>query len=155
MAAVPASIARFLAGRRIVVAGVSRNPKQTANTVYRTLRRSGYETIAVNPHASEVEGVTCYPNLAAVPGKIDGVMIVTHPQASLEVVRQAGERGVGGVWFHRAIGGGSVSDAAVRECEARGIPCIVGGCPLMYCEPVDVAHRCFRWWLRWRGKLPL
>jgi hypothetical protein len=23
-----------------------------------------------------------------------------------------------------------------------------GGCPLMYCDPVDPAHRCFGWWLR-------
>jgi hypothetical protein len=31
---------------------------------------------------------------------------------------------------------------------------IVGGCPLMYCQPVDFAHRCFRWWLRWQHRVP-
>jgi hypothetical protein len=30
----------------------------------------------------------------------------------------------------------------------------VGGCPLMYCEPVDFGHRCMRAWLGWRGRLP-
>jgi hypothetical protein len=29
-----------------------------------------------------------------------------------------------------------------------GLTCIVGGGPLMFCEPVDFAHRCMRWWLR-------
>jgi hypothetical protein len=24
----------------------------------------------------------------------------------------------------------------------------------MYCEPVDGAHRCIRWWLRWWHRVP-
>ena len=70
-----------------------------------------------------------------------------------EALQSAG-RGVKQVWFHRSFGGGSVSDAAVRECEARGISCLVGGCPLMYCEPVDPFHRCMRWWLRLGRRVP-
>jgi hypothetical protein len=34
------------------------------------------------------------------------------------------------------------------------LQCIVGGCPLMYCEPVDLPHRCMRWLLRMGGKVP-
>ncbi|MBZ0089879.1 MAG: CoA-binding protein, partial [Thermoanaerobaculia bacterium] len=45
----PAAVAEFLQGRRIAVAGVSRDPKQTANVVFRKLRDSGYEVVAVNP----------------------------------------------------------------------------------------------------------
>jgi hypothetical protein len=29
-----------------------------------------------------------------------------------------------------------------------------GGCPLMYCAPVDFGHRCMRWWLRRQGCVP-
>jgi hypothetical protein len=32
--------------------------------------------------------------------------------------------------------------------------CIVGGCPLMFCDPVDVGHRCMRWWLQRQGRVP-
>jgi predicted CoA-binding protein len=154
MPGLPDPIARFLEGKRVAVAGVSRDGKQAANAVYRKLRNSGYQAFPVNPSATTVEGVACYPDLASVPGVIDGVVIATHPAVSAEVVRQAGERGVGRVWFHRSFGVGSVSTAAVRECEARGIHCIVGGCPLMYCAPVDVFHRCMRWWLGRRGRVP-
>jgi len=150
----PESVAEFLRGKRIVVAGVSRQAGQPANAVYRKLRDSGYEVFAVNPNASEVEGVRCHPNLGSVPGSIDGVVVVTHPDVSLDWVRQCAERGVGRIWFHRSFGQGSVSEAAVRECEARGIQCIVGGCPLMYCEPVDLGHRCMRWWLQRQGRVP-
>jgi predicted CoA-binding protein len=154
MASLPDSVADFLRGKRIAVAGVSRSGKEAANAVFRKLRDSGYDALPVNPAATQVEGVQCFPNLTSIPGAIDGVVIATHPSVSIELVRQCNERGISRVWFHRSFGQGSVSEEAVRECDARGIQCIVGGCPLMYCEPVDGAHRCFRWWLRWRRRVP-
>ena len=30
-----------------------------------------------------------------------------------------------------------------------------GGCPLMVYPPVDGAHRCMRWWLSRRGRIPV
>ena|SRR5438094_83923 len=154
MAMMPSSVAEFLAGKRFAVAGVSRQPQQAANAIYRKLRSSGFEVFPVNPNAAEVEDVRCYPNLASIPGSIDGVVVATHPRNALDIVRQCSEQGVRQLWFHRSFGTGSVSDEAVRECKARGIQCIVGGCPLMYCESVDLAHRCIRWWLRLGGQVP-
>jgi predicted CoA-binding protein len=146
-------ITDFLRCRRIAVAGVSRGADSAANPVFRKLRDSGYEVFAVNPNASEVEGARCFPTLQSVPGELDGVVVATHPDVSVDVVRQAIDRKIPRVWFHRSFGRGSVSDTAVRECASAGVRCIVGGCPLMYCEPVDVAHRCMRWWLGWRGRI--
>ena len=150
----PESIAAFLRGRRIAVAGVSRQPGQAANAIYRKLEASGYEVFPVNPKAAEVEGARCYAEVGAVPGTLDGVVIATAPAASIEVVRQCADHGVKRVWFHRSIGDGSVSDEAVKECAARGIDAIVGGCPLMFCEPVDLGHKCMKWWLQRRGRVP-
>jgi uncharacterized protein len=146
-------IQEFLRGRRIAVAGVSRGTGSAANPVFRKLRDSGYEVFPVNPNASTVEGVQCYPDLGSIPGDLDGVVAATHPDASLEVVRQALRRKVPRIWFHRSFGRGSVSDEATRACASGGIRCIVGGCPLMYCRPIDFAHRCMRWWLDRRGRI--
>jgi len=154
MPALPEPVAEFLRAKRIAVAGVSRQPNQAANAVYRKLRASGYEALPINPHAAEVEGARCYPDLGAIAGPVDGLVVATHPAVALDLVRQCGDHGVGRVWFHRSFGEGSVSPAAVQECAARGIRCVVGGCPLMYCEPVDFGHRCMRWWLRRRGRVP-
>lgn len=154
MAHIPDPVAEFLRGKRIAVAGVSRGQPQAANQIFRKLRDAGYETLPVNPRAAEVEGVTCYPDLAAIPGPLDGVVVSTHPDLAVELVRQAAEKGTRRLWLHRSFGQGSVSEAAIEECAARGITCLIGGCPLMYVEPVDVFHRCFRWWLRWRGRAP-
>jgi uncharacterized protein len=154
MAKVPDVVAEFLRGKRFAVAGVSRQSGQAANFVYRKLRDSGYEVFPLNPNAVEAEGARCYPDLGSIPGPIDGILVATHPRVSVELVRQCAEHGVGQVWFHRSFGQGSVSEEAIRECKAQGIKCIVGGCPLMYCEPVDFGHRCMRWWLRLRGRVP-
>ncbi len=154
MTKLPEIVAKFLGGKQIAVAGVSRDSTQAANAVYRKLRDSGYTVFPINPNATAVEGTRCYPDLASIPGTIDGVIIATSPQTSVQIVRQCADRGLGLVWFHRSFGEGSVSEEAVRECEARGITCIVGGCPLMYCQPVDFGHRCMRWVLRWRNQVP-
>ena len=150
----PALVTEFLRGKRIAVAGVSRSGASAANPVFRKLRASGYDVIPVNPNASEVEGAKCYPDLLSLPGDIEGVVVATHPDVSLTVVRQAIARKVPRVWFHRSFGQGSVSKEAVEECASKGVACIVGGCPLMYCQPIDFGHRCMRAWLGWRGHLP-
>jgi uncharacterized protein len=154
MTSVPAAIAAFLAGKPIVVAGVSRSGKAPANAIFRRLRAGGYEPIPVNPKASEIEGQTCYLNVESVPGPIHGVMVVTHPSNSADVARAALERGVKHIWFHRSFGEGSVSAEALAICRAGGVEPIVGGCPLMYCPPIDPGHRLFRWWLRMQHRVP-
>jgi predicted CoA-binding protein len=154
MATIPEPVAAFLRGRRFAVAGVSRQSGQPANAIFRKLKGAGYDVFPVNPKTSEVEGVTCYPNVGAVPGQLDGVVIATAPGVAAQVVRDCAAHHVGRVWLHRSFGDGSVSDEAVRECRAGGIDCIVGGCPLMFCAPVDLGHRCMRWWLQHNGRVP-
>ena len=154
VATVRNGVARFLEGKRIVVAGVSRSPQQAANAIFHKLHDAGYEVMALNPNADEIEGFHCYHNLAAVPGQVDGVVGAMHPGVAVDLVRQCAERGVGRIWFHRSIGTGSVSREAVGECKARGIECLIGGCPLMYVPPVDPFHRCLRWVLKWTGSVP-
>jgi len=154
MSNLPKSVEAFLQGERLAVAGVSRNPRMPANAIFRRLRDSGHEVFAVNPKAPEVEGVRCYQDLLSIPEPVDGVVIATPPAASIDVVRDCKTKGIENVWFHRSFGDGSVSDEAVAECKNLGINCIVGGCPMMFSEPVDIAHKFMRWWLQRSGRVP-
>jgi len=154
MTQLPAPVADFLASRRIAVAGVSRNSNEAANHVFRKLAGAGYDVVPVNPAAAEVEGVACFADLAAIPGEVDGVVVATPPAAALDLVRQCAARGIRRIWFHRSFGTGSVAAAAVDEARSRGLDPIVGGCPLMFVAPVDLAHRCMRSWLAFRGRVP-
>jgi predicted CoA-binding protein len=150
-----AKIADFLAQKRIAVAGVSRNPQtEAANFIYRKLRAAGYEVFPVNPHATMVEGDHCYPNLKTIPQPVDAVMIATRPEAAEQLVHECAEIGVTRVWMHRSFGTGSVSDAATKFCQDHHITVIPGGCPMMFCQPVDFGHKCMHWILRLTGGLP-
>jgi predicted CoA-binding protein len=144
----------FLAQKRIAVAGVSRRSSEAANAIYKKLRGAGYQVFATNPKAEEVEGDPCYPDLASIPGGVDGVVVATPPAAAEEIVRQCRELGIPRVWMHRSFGEGSVSQPAVDYCRENGIAVIPGACPMMFCEPVDFGHKCIRFLLRMSGGMP-
>ena len=149
------AVREFLAHERIAVAGVSRTETtEAANAIYRKLRDSGYKVFAVNPHAEAVEGDSCYPDLAGIPGGVGAVVVVTRPDVTPGVVRQCVDLGIGHVWMHRSFGPGSVADEAVALCREHGITVIPGGCPMMFLSPVDLGHRCMRWLLSLTGGLP-
>jgi len=148
-------ISDFLAQKNLAVAGVSRNPQgQAANAIFKKLKETGHQVYPINPRTDNVEGEHCYSDLKSIPAKIDGVVICTPAQAAEEIVRECARLGIPRVWMHRAIGPGSVSEAAVRLCQENKITVIAGACPIMYCLPVDFGHKCLRWMLGIFGKLP-
>ncbi len=164
MAAIESLVDDFLAQERIAVAGVSRTRNEAANGIYRKLRRAGHRVYAVNPNTDTFGGDPCYPDLASLPEPVDGVVIVTRPETSEQLVAQCVAAGVPRVWMHCLFGTKppglfsgpaakttSVSEEAVRMCEANGIQVIPGGCPMMFCEPVDVGHKCIRGLMRVLG----
>jgi len=142
----------FLAQKRIAVAGVSRRGDIPANLIYKKLRDTGHEVYGVNPNAETIEGDVCYPDLPAIPVTIDGVVIATHPQKTCAVVQSCADAGIKRVWIHRAFGQGSVDEAALNLCRELGLSVIPGSCPMMFCEPVDIAHKCMRWFFSVSGK---
>lgn len=144
----------FLAQRRIAVAGVSRDTKQPANLIYRRLRDHGHEVFAINPQAESVEGDPCFPDVASLPGPVDGVVVVTTPKVAEQVAADCAAAGVPRVWLHRGMGPGSLSQAAVRICEDAGVSVIPGGCPCMFGETSDPGHRCMRVLLSATHKIP-
>jgi predicted CoA-binding protein len=154
MSKVPKQVAEFLSKNHIAVAGVSRNIQQPANAIYRKLKGAGRLVYAINPNATQVEGDPCYPDLHSVPVQVEAVMIVTHPDMAAKIVRECVDLGIHHIWLHRSFGQGSVSEEAVAECERHNISCLVGGCPMMYCGPVDFGHRCMRWILKMQRRLP-
>jgi len=144
----------FLSQQRIAVAGVSRDREQAANLIFRKLRDTGRDVVAVNPRATEVEGAACYDTLAAIPEPVDAVVIATPPAAADAIVDECAALGIGWVWMHRGVGAGSVSPKAVEACRKHGIRVIAGACPMMFCEPVDFGHKCIRWVMKVSGRMP-
>ena len=142
----------FLAQERIAVVGVSRTRQDAANLIYKKLRDTEHKVFAVNPNATEVEGDVCYPNLQSIPGGVDGVVVVTKPVLTEQIVQDCAAAKVPRVWMHdNTFGAGSVSDTAVQFCRDNDIAVIDGGCPMMFLE---FGHKCMRWMLGAMGRLP-
>lgn len=145
MTTVKEAASDFLAQKRIAVTGVSRTAgSHGSNAVYKRLRDRGYEVFAINPNASSVEGDPAYPDLHAVPGGVDAVVIATHPDHVERTMRECADLGITRTWMHRSFGFGSVCDEATVYGRAHGITVIDGGCPLMFGPTADLGHKVIR-----------
>ena len=148
----------FFAQKRIAVAGVSRNNSQhpVGNLIYQRLKQTGHDVFPVNPHMRTFEGERCYPDLQSIPGGVEGVVIITRPETTEQIVHQCDAAGVRRVWMHQSIGkkASSVSPAAVEYCRQHDISVIAGACPMMFGDGADLGHRCMRLILRLTGGLP-
>ena len=155
MPAIKQATAEFLAAKRVAVTGVSRTPQgHGSNVVYQRLRQRGYAVFAVNPEADRVEGDTCYPDLASIPGGVDWVVIGTRPQAAEATIRECADLGITRVWVHRGPGAGSVSPSAAEYGRQRGITVIEGGCPCMFGPTADPGHKAMRFVYALTGSVP-
>jgi predicted CoA-binding protein len=155
MQAIKDAAAEFLSHRRVAVTGVSRTPaSHGSNVVYQRLRERGYDGFAVNPNAEQVEGDPCYPNLHAIPGGVDAVVIGTRPEHADATVRECEQLGITRVWMHRAPGGGSVSPEAAEYGRQHGMTVIDGGCPCMFGPTADGGHKMMRWIFTLNGHVP-
>jgi predicted CoA-binding protein len=146
----------FLLQKRIAVAGVSRDSSHhpVGNLIYRRLKTSGHDVFPVNPNIQSFEGDRCYPDLQSIPGGVDGVVIITRPDLTAQIVRDCQAAGVRRVWMHQSVArGSSVSPEAVEYCRSHEISVIAGACPMMFGDGVDFGHMCMRWMLKITGGL--
>ena len=152
-----AKVHDFLSQKRIAVAGVSRDKARhpVGNLIFERLKKTGHEVVPVNPHMQAFEGERCYPDLRSIPGGVDGVVVITRPEVTEQIVRDCEQARVPRVWMHQSmLHGSSVSPEAVRFCDEHGISVIAGACPMMYGPGADVGHTCMRWLLRMTNRLP-
>src|SRR5688500_18005429 len=103
----PAEVDDFLAGDRIAVVGASDDPKKFGGAIYRALKTHRHTVVPVNRSATTVDGDECYPSIVAVPGAVDGVLVMVHRDQSADVVRECVERGITRVWLFKGLGGAS------------------------------------------------
>ena len=106
----------------------------------------------MNPKNEVIKDVECFASLKDIPAKIEGVVICTPPDATLEVAYQCKELNIKQVWMHRSFDQGSYNKDAVKFCYENEISCIESGCPIMFVK-ADIAHKCMKWILSFSGKV--
>lgn len=112
-----------------MIIGATSNREKFGNKAVRAYTREGHEVLPVNPHATEVEGIRCYPTIADVPGekdgqgKIDRATLYIPAKLAPAAVRELGARGdVIEVFFNP----GTESDEAMKLAEELGMTATFG-----------------------------
>jgi uncharacterized protein len=131
----------FLAQKRIAVVGVSRDPKDFSRSLLRTLRERGYDAVAVNPTMNSADDAPCYASLNDIAPPVDGVLAMTSPAITDQIVQQCARLGIPRVWMYRAGGEGAVSPQAIEFCQEHGIAVVPGECPYMFFSGEHWFHR--------------
>lgn len=139
------SIQDFVGCKRIAVVGYSRNKRKFGNYAYAELTQRGYQVFAVHPTEKEIAGVACSPNLRALQGKIDGVLISLPSKQAVSVLEEAASIGVQNVWVQQGAESAEVLEVAQR----LKLNAVTKKCVLMYAPPV----RSFHGWHRSLAKL--
>jgi len=82
--------------KSVAVLGASATRGKVGNEVVRSLIRGGFDgpVYPVNPKGGELEGLTCYESLQAIPAAPDLVVIVVPAAAVADVMRQCADVGV-------------------------------------------------------------
>ena len=117
------AIERFLAVGSFAVVGASSNRDKYGNKVLRCYAQHDHPVVAVNPRATEIEGLPCYESLLAIPGAPRAVSIVAPPAFADGIVADAIASGVRHLWFQT----GSEDDAAIAVAKNNGIEVIAYG----------------------------
>jgi len=141
-------IQEFVSARRLAIVGVSRDDKKFGNMIYRELKQRGYQPFAVNPALQQIDGDPCFPDLASLQGKVDGVVICIPPARVEPVLREAEHIGVKNVWLQQ----GAESPAALQTAKDLGLKMVTGKCIMMYAEPVGSFHKFHRFFAKLLGQ---
>ncbi len=143
-------IETFFTGKTFALAGISRSGQSMSNNVHKELKAKGFRILPINPNAATVDGEICYPSLAALPEKPDGLIIFTPKTQTATVVKEAWEQGITRVWIQQ----GAQSPEATDFCREKNMEAVSGRCIMMFAEPVGSIHAFHRGFVRFFGRLP-
>lgn len=95
---------------------------------YKALKERGKTAYAVDPEGGEVEGDRTYPDLAALPGPVDAVVLELPREETAAWVAKAADAGISEIWIHQMTD----TPEALAEARQRGLHVITGHCAVMY-----------------------
>lgn len=143
-----ADIDEFFRQKRLAVLGVSRDEKDWSRAVFRELKARGYDVVAINPKAAEMDGARCYSRLAEVAPVVDGAMVLLPAGSAAQALRECADAGVKRVWLRNHV---PEAEAISRQA---GMKLVAGYCPFMFMPNTQFFHKCHAWGLKLAGRYP-
>lgn len=125
--------------RRVAVVGLSPRPDRPSHEVALYLKGHGYEIVPVNPTATQILGLRCYPDLRSIPGPVEVVNIFRRSEEAGPIVDEAIAIGAKAVWMQDGV----VNEGAAAKARQAGLKVVMDQC--MMREHHRTEHR------RWSG----
>ena len=110
--------------RTIAVVGLSSSAMRPSHGVAAYMQRQGYRVIPVNPNETTVFGEKAYPDLFAVPDKIDLVDVFRRPAEAGKAVDEAIAVGAKAVWLQEGV----IDRAAAQRALDAGLLVVMDRC---------------------------
>ncbi|NCA71274.1 MAG: CoA-binding protein [Sphingobacteriia bacterium] len=136
----------FMLNRFAVVGRSSAKPFPILT--YRGLKRLGKTVHAVDPSTDVIDGDIAYPDLAALPGPVEGLIIEGPKDETRDWVEAAARSGLRDVWIHMGLD----TPGARLAAEQAGIDLRTGSCAVMYLKPGFGVHGIHRLIMKLTGR---
>ena len=110
--------------KNIAVVGLSPKESRPSFQVSQAMQRFGYHIIPVRPAIDEVLGEKAYPDLYAVPDKIDLVDVFRAPEHVAPIVDACIELHIPAIWLQDGV----INEAAAQRAIDAGITVVMDRC---------------------------
>ncbi len=120
-----AGLRRVLQDNRVIaVVGLSPNWNRPSYFAAKYMLEHGYTVIPVNPGATEILGQKCYPDLAAIPVKVDLVDVFRKPEDAGPIADEAIRIGAKCLWLQLGV----IHREAAGKAVAAGLDVVMDRC---------------------------
>jgi len=125
-----ASLRHLFAAESVAVVGVSRRPGSAGRAILHNIVSGGYggRLHAVNPHTSDIDGVSCVPSPAALPAPVDLAVLAVPAAAVLWAAEECGERGAGALLVITSGLDLAATDELLDCCRRHGMRLVGPNC---------------------------
>ena len=113
--------------KSIAIVGISADKNKSSFEVAYSLREFGYRIFPVNPKLTEWLGEKAYPDLLAIPEKVDAINIFRPSDQVMPFVDQAIQIGAKCVWLPLGI----INEAAAKKARTAGLDVIMDACMMI------------------------
>ncbi len=144
------SIEQFLEGRKLAIAGVSRDPKKFGHVVYLDLKKKGFEIYPVNPETDTIEGQPCFQSVSSLPADVKHLLVITPKNNTLDVLKEAIGKDIDNIWIQQM----SDTREALDYLKDKQVRLVSKQCILMWTEPVSGFHKFHKTLKKIFGALP-
>lgn len=110
----------------VAIVGLSSDESKPSNHVASYLKTQGYKIIPVNPTEKNVLGEICYPDLAAIPEKVDVVDIFRRSESVPPIVEEAIKIAAKAVWMQEGV----INEGAAKKAKEAGLKVVMNKCML-------------------------